>query len=63
MIVEEIPFGFVERLAAACLVGHILITYATPACLTVCDVGHKIHKMQTPGHQECGAVQGPFARA
>lgn len=27
MIVQEIPFGFVERLAASCLVGHILITY------------------------------------
>lgn len=27
MIVEEIPFGFLERLAASCLVGHMLITY------------------------------------
>jgi len=27
MIVQEIPFGFIERLAASCLVGHILITY------------------------------------
>lgn len=27
MIVNELPFGFGERLASACLVGHMLITY------------------------------------
>eukprot|EP00490_Sorites_sp_Unknown_P018152 CAMPEP_0114642516 /NCGR_PEP_ID=MMETSP0191-20121206/2867_1 /TAXON_ID=126664 /ORGANISM="Sorites sp." /LENGTH=190 /DNA_ID=CAMNT_0001854699 /DNA_START=379 /DNA_END=948 /DNA_ORIENTATION=+ len=27
MIVMELPFGFIERLAASCLVGHIIITY------------------------------------
>ena len=33
MIVEEIPFGFVERLAASCLVGHMLITYVARGSL------------------------------
>ncbi|CAJ1424122.1 unnamed protein product [Effrenium voratum] len=27
MIVQELPFGFAERMAATCLVGHMLITY------------------------------------